>query len=160
MPNSPKILSLDLGSRTGWAVFWGKNRKASGTWDLKEGATCRPEKYVNLVGHIRDCLEQYSVEVIAYEVVHFGTHKGTDAARLYNGLVANLESEAYNFDLAIHEIHISTAKKALTGSGRASKDDMIKSAKARWRSADIAYSDEADALGVGIAYLNKLCGPL
>lgn len=160
MPNSPKILSLDLGSRTGWAIFWGKNRKASGTWDLKLGASCRPEKYINLAGHLRDCLEKYSVEVIAYEVVHFGTHKGTDAARLYNGLVATLESEAYSFDLALREVHISTAKKALTGNGRASKEDMMKSAKSRWKKASIDYSDEADALGVGIACLEKMCGPL
>lgn len=160
MPNKPKILSLDLGSRTGWAVFWGKNRKASGTWDLKAGASCRPEKYINLIGHIRDCIKEYGIEVVAYEVVHFGTHKGTDAARLYNGLVATLESEAYSFDLGLEEIHISTAKKAMTGSGRASKEDMIKSANLKWKSAKITYSDEADALGVGLAYLDRLCGPL
>ena len=48
----------------------------------------------------------------------------------------------------------STAKKALTGDGKASKEDMLKVAKLLWP--DVQQFDEADAIGVALATRNLI----
>lgn len=48
----------------------------------------------------------------------------------------------------------ATVKKALTNSGRATKDDMMEAAKLRYPTLPILADDVADAVGVGLAFIN------
>lgn len=46
----------------------------------------------------------------------------------------------------------TTVKKALTGSGKSDKSQMLEAARIRWPHLGIKTDDEADALGVGLAF--------
>lgn len=152
----PKVvLGLDPGSKCGFSVFKGKRRLTSGVWFLEEYGTKRPEKYAGLRDAISDIIEEYGVDLVAYEDVPPMVHRGKHACRLYNGLVAVIEWVAMDYDVPVKPLAISTVKKCLTGNGRAKKAEMIKFAKKKWKSAKMVTDDEADALGVGFTAVTQ-----
>jgi Holliday junction resolvasome RuvABC endonuclease subunit len=139
------ICALDLATATGYAS------SASGV--VTSGVFCcasKPKepwgaKFLRFRGWLRDWLEQEKPDALAYEEVR--RWSSGDAAKAYCGLRAVMLMECYIRSIPVEGYAVGTIKKHFTGSGRASKDEMIAEAYMTYR---IVCEDdnEADALGV------------
>ena len=70
------------------------------------------------------------------------------------GMTGILLMEAYDRGIQTLGFAQTTVKKALTGYGRSDKMQMLKAATERWPHLEVKNDDEADALGVGLAFIN------
>ncbi len=115
-----KILSLDLGSITGWAM--NSDGIHGGVLNLKGG---RYEGGGMRFLRFRQWLDALPVipEVIVYEEVR--RHMGTDAAHIYGGLQGQLTAWAEERKIPYEGIPVGTIKKFITGKGNAGKKEVI-----------------------------------
>lgn len=137
-----RILALDLGTKTGWAVK-GHHIGISGVQDFSlrrwDGGGMRFLRF-------RRWLEEMQIntdfkEVYYEEVRH---HSGTDAAHVYGGLQGVLTAWCEERNVPYEAIPVKTIKKHATGKGNCNKQAMIDAAVAKgWEPAD---HNEADAL--------------
>ena len=82
-----KILALDLGSHTGWALGIAGSYAASGTWDLAPARQRRFEGGGMRWLRLRQFLDQVGdVDRVVVEEVR--RHAGVDAAHVYGGALA------------------------------------------------------------------------
>lgn len=127
-----RILAIDPGTNCGYA--WTDNGiihvAQAGTWNLKpqrhEGGGMR---YVRLEHYIR----QISPGMIYYEEVR--RHKGTDAAQIYGGIVAVIQTfceSGTDRKIPYAGIPVGTIKKWATTKGNAGKPAMIEAAADRF----------------------------
>lgn len=91
------------------------------------------------------------VQAIAYEDAR-GVNKAH--AEVLFGMTGILKALAYDRDIQMVGFGQATVKKALTGKGNALKPEMVAAAKQRWPELGITTDDEADALGVGLCFIN------
>lgn len=68
------------------------------------------------------------------------------------GMTGILHKWCWNMGIPILGFAQTTVKKALTGYGKATKDDMVRVAQERWPELNVRTDDQADALGVGLAF--------
>lgn len=104
-----------------------------------------------VIGHTPD-----GIDWIAYEQrMTAGPRMGLRHLELHYGMVGILHMRAYQLQVPIISVPISTAKKALSGNGRADKDEMLAAANKRvaWR---VDSHDEADAIAVGLVALSRM----
>lgn len=138
------ILTLDLGTNTGWCVHAG-GANASGTWDFKgrrhEGGGMR---YLRFRGALRELHVNTPIKYVAYEEVR--RHAGTDAAHVYGGLLAVLTAWCEEYGVAYVGIPVGTIKKFATGKGNADKAAMVAAARG-WGFAP-GDDNEADAIAL------------
>lgn len=142
-----RILGIDPGSRTGWALLEAGERLASGTWDLSKldgGA-----RLVRLQDALRDTITVARVDLVAYEVVMGHGPSGSLAAHLYGAIVGVLLLTCARLQVPTRGVHVGTAKKLATGSGKADKRAMVRAARDRW-GIPVTH-DEADALWIALA---------
>jgi len=141
-----KILSIDLGTKTGWAVIDQCGTISFGTWNLK------PDRWANLGArcfHLKTNLQDIhkrldKIDMIIYEEVR--RHMGTDAAHCYGALLGALQEFCELNKVACESVPVGTIKKHATGKGNASKAKMIEAAKAKgWNVKD---DNQADALWI------------
>lgn len=137
-----KILSLDLGSKTGWACQFTDGRRESGVQDfsLKRGES-PGMRYIRFNAWLVELIGLGRPELIVYEMPH---HRGGAATEILNGLATRVQEHCARFKIDHHAVHSATLKKWATGSGRASKEDMIKEFEKRTGKKPIS-DDEADA---------------
>lgn len=137
-----RILSLDLGTRTGYAVS-SVGPPHFGTLDLRprrfEGGGMR---YLRFRHQLAELLP--GVDLVVYEEVR--RHLGTDAAHVYGGLVAVLTEECERREIPYEAVPVGTIKRHATGKGNADKAAMVEAACRRWPGEQITSDDEADAL--------------
>ncbi len=141
-----KILTLDLGTKTGWALKDQNNQITSGTQSFKpqrfEGGGMR---YLRFKKWLEE-LNQLSggVNQIYFEEVR--RHIGVDAAHAYGGFLAHLSAWCEDNKIPYLGIPVGTIKKSLTGKGNANKQAMIDAVK------DLGFNpiddNEADALAL------------
>ena len=139
--NKMKILALDLSTKTGWAT--NTLDRVSGTieFKLKRGESpgmrfLRCRAWLNEIWR----LVGGRIDVLCYEQAH---HRGGAATAVCVGLVTVAQAFAAENNIELMPVHTATLKKFATGSGRANKNDMIKSAIDRgWEPKD---DNEADA---------------
>lgn len=138
------ILSLDLGTKTGFAIGGENGLLVSGSIDFK------PKKYERegkrfamfekwLKGQFRDD----RLQLITYELV--ARHLGTKAAHMYGCFEGIVQKECYYHDISYQAVAVGVIKKHAMGKGTASKDQMIDSATAHFGK-KINDDNEADAL--------------
>lgn len=143
------IIGIDLGTACGWALLSPDGaRLASGEWDLRsrrhEGGGMRFLRFSRL---LTELLEGQQVEAVAYEEVQ--RHLGTDAAHVYGGLVAHLQTVCEVKGIPYTGIPVGTVKKQATGKGNAGKEAMVEAARGAWPGLAPNLGDnEADALWV------------
>lgn len=122
-----RILALDLGTHTGWCLGDPRGHEG-GTMDFgnrrHESAGMRYVRFRQWLGEI---LPQ--CWLVAYEEVR--RHLGTDAAHVYGGLLATLQTccEAHNVEYL--GVPVGTIKKTATGKGNAGKEAMVAECIAR-----------------------------
>jgi len=141
-----KILTLDLGTKTGWALKDQNNQISSGTQSFKpqrfEGGGMR---YLRFKKWLEE-LNQLSggINQIYFEEVR--RHIGVDAAHAYGGFLAHLSAWCEDNQIPYLGIPVGTIKKSLTGKGNANKQAMINAVK------DLGFNpiddNEADALAL------------
>lgn len=144
-----KILALDLGTNTGWALFQQENSNTgyqvfSGTINFKndrfQGGGMRFLRFKNWLNEV----VQHDITSVYFEEVR--RHLGVDAAHAYGGFLATLTAWCEEWGFPYQGVPVSHIKRHVTGKGNASKKDVINAVRA------IGYfpkdDNEADALAL------------
>ena len=140
------ILALDLGPTTGWARRGYDGLITTGTASFRPGRyDGGGMRYLRLTNWLTE-LDRLSgpIEAIYFEEVR--RHRGTDAAHVYGGLMATLETWAELRGVPYQGVPVGTIKRHATGRGNATKEAMIAAAQARGYSP--ADDNEADAIAI------------
>lgn len=133
------ILALDIATQTGWATSAGKH----GTLDLSEYADDYGHMFHAFEGWLSDMVMDLAPDILAIERP-FTRAGGSEL--LLQGLNAHAHKVGYLWGCQRRETPPTTIKKFATGSGRATKADMIE-AVTRW-GFDPATDHEADAIAL------------
>lgn len=138
------IVALDLGTKTGWAIRDGESVQ-SGTASFQPG---RYEgggmRFLRFQRWLRELIPADRKALVFFEEVR--SHMGTDAAHIYGGLLGTLTSWCEAHDMPYLGVPVGTIKKAVTGHGGASKEQVIAAIRAMgYRPCD---DNEADALAL------------
>ena len=159
------IVALDLATLTGFAYGPGDTGELPMLGSVRMPST--GDDLGRFLRFYRDwltgMLSEVEPTILIYEspVLHNSTSLMT--VRKLNGLCGMTEVVAGDLNLAyrkngdaeieLAEVSPTSVKKALTGNGRAEKDDMIRAA--RLYGLNPACSDEADAFGVWLYAVRK-----
>jgi Holliday junction resolvasome RuvABC endonuclease subunit len=140
------ILSLDLGTTTGWAVRSRASDITSGIQSFKpqrfEGGGMRFLRFKRWLTDIKHAVD--GIDLVYFEEVR--RHAGIDAAHAYGGFMAHLTAWCEHHNIPYQGVPVGTIKKHATGKGNASKEEMIAAAiKHGFTPAD---DNEADALAL------------
>ena len=142
------ILALDIGTKLGWATYERGVFLAHGM----ENFTPKPKTKTRPAPHpgerfkaLSDFLNErvWDSDKIVYEAV--ARHVGTRAAHVYGGFLAIILDFACANEIPVEGVAVGTIKKYATGSGRASKEQMIEAASAIV-GYEIKDDNEADAI--------------
>lgn len=138
------VLTLDLGSTTGWCVANGAT-VISGVWKLKGGRyDGGGMRFLRFRGHLDEVHKISPIKIVFYEEVR--GHKGVDAAHIYGGLQATLTAWCEDNKIPYEGVPVGTIKKFITGKGNASKAQVM-AAVARYGYAP-SDDNEADAIAL------------
>jgi len=147
------VLSLDLATKTGWALLDRNGGFTSGMqeFDLRRGESTgmrflRFRKWLKEMLSLGEMGKQFSNEIpglIVYESPHF---RGGSSTQLLVGFATDVLAEAALFGLEHLAVHSGSLKKFATGKGNSGKDEMIKKAKEFYPDVDIIDDNHADAL--------------
>ena len=123
--NNKKILALDLGTKTGWAIKLQNKQINSGTEGFKpqrfEGGGMRYLRF-------RKWLEEVNQLTGGIDAVYFEEvrrHLGVDAAHAYGGFLAHLAAWCEDKKIPYLGIPVGTIKKHITSKGNAGKSQII-----------------------------------
>jgi Holliday junction resolvasome RuvABC endonuclease subunit len=124
------FLALDLGTTTGWSVGdWSNHSiKKSGSINFKPTRfQSHGQRYVEFKKFLISVFNEYGLQHCFYEEVR--KHIGTDAAHVYGGYVATLQSWCIENNIQYSGTPVGTIKKHITGKGNAGKEDVIMAVK-------------------------------
>jgi len=140
------ILTLDLGTQTGWALTCGDRDIISGSESFKpnrfEGGGMRYLRFKRWLTELKNTTD--GIDAVYFEEVR--RHAGVDAAHAYGGFMAHLTAWCEHHHIPYQGVPVGTIKKHATGKGNAGKPDMIQSAQARGHSP--VDDNEADAIAL------------
>lgn len=146
------VLALDLGTTCGWAYDY-LGTTLSGVWDLRPGRySGAGMRFVRFIAKLDELQGVQPLESIYFEEVR--AHKGVDAAHVYGGLMATLQTWAEKAEPPIpyEGVSVGAIKKFATGKGNAPKEAMIRAVEG-WGFAPVD-DNEADALAL-LLYVTK-----
>ena len=136
------ILALDLGTSTGWAIK-GDSGIKSGSVNF---ATKRNEGGGMRYLRFRRWLDSINTGITEIHFEEVRRHAGTQAAHVYGGLMGTLTAWCEENSIPYSSVPVGTIKRAATGKGNATKEQMIEAAKRLgYNPAD---DNEADALAL------------
>lgn len=149
------ILTLDLGTNTGWALQQTDGSITSGTQSFKpqrfEGGGMRYLRFRRWLTELKACQApdagqpaQSGLHAVYFEEVR--RHASTDAAHAYGGFLATLSAWCEHHQIPYQGIPVGTIKKHATGKGNASKDDVMAAMRSRGHAPE--DDNEADALAL------------
>lgn len=140
------ILTLDLGTTTGWALRSTDGAIASGTKSFNhqrfEGGGMRFLRFKRWLSEVKAASGE--IHAVYFEEVR--RHVGVDAAHAYGGFMAHLTAWCEHHNIPYSGVPVGTIKKHATGKGNANKDLMIQAAQKRGYAP--ADDNEADALAL------------
>ena len=142
------ILALDLATEFGYAT-------ATQSGAIKLRKKVRGEMFHHWDKWLADQIDD-GVNIIAYEKVR--RHLSADSAHVYGGLEAFLLRRCYVSDVTVIGIEVSTLKKSATGTGKATKDQMISAANILRGGNYIDNHNEADAVCLYHVAVGQLTG--
>jgi Holliday junction resolvasome RuvABC endonuclease subunit len=154
------VLSFDLGASLGWSILSDGKVVEAGVVKLKEKAPGANHYEVKEVfEELRVQALQWSENLtIAVEDVVFAKFRLAYKAYVEKRTV--LEMCCTDWEYPLHLVHTATLKKHATGSGKASKSEMVKAAQEVFKG-QVAWpsnktkEDMADAIWVGHYVWNK-----
>ena len=122
MSSETQILGLDLASRTGWAHSFGYG----GVIDLRNKQKDWGRMAYKFQYELKELLQEQRTDAIVCELP---PNQLMGAARMILlGLHWQVRCAAFEFSIPMHDVAVPTIKKWATGSGKATKEDMIKAA--------------------------------
>ena len=130
-----KILCLDLGTTTGWAFH--------SQGDVRHGIKKFPKDLGERLEEFYDWLRTLNPDEVIYEKPFNVPGR---AVLTLNGMAGVLILVANQLGWGISSVSPMTIKKAVTGTGRATKEDMVEYVQKRYP--DVTDHNEADALGI------------
>jgi len=167
VPGEGRCIALDLGTRTGVAVYDARRCGLSDcvdvySWNLRprdgEGDGMRTLRFERFLVEL---LDESPVLWVAYERVH--RHFGVQASHVYGQLMGLVMTRCEQAGIIYRAVPVSMGKLASTGNGQASKDMVAEAVHGhfaavsrRIRSNTRISEDESDALGVLMAALMDL----
>jgi len=152
------VLSLDLGTSTGWAFAREGVIMKSGILDMSKSNELRGQKYIRF----HNWLSGFSgVDAVYFEdVKHHQAQKSIMAIRNYCGFLAVLEMFAYGAKIPLIGMAIGTIKMIVGGHGHCSKEDVCRALhQLGWQNGEpgtMIDNDEADACAIILATFSKM----
>lgn len=156
-----KIVGIDLGTNMG--IAYCSSLKNNFTvnhldWHCLKGKNVESQamRFIKARKIFIDICNSDTPTLIAYESVK--RFMSSDASFIYNGLLSQLLTVAEEYNIPYIGYSPKEIKKAVTGNGNASKDDVI-----AWAlnhivpGASKLTSDEADAVAIAYYAAQKLC---
>lgn len=144
--DQPILLSLDLGTATGWALSNKHGRIMSGTAHFRprrfEGGGMRYLRFERWLNETRDV--SGAINAVYFEEVR--RHLGVDAAHAYGGFLASLTAWCEEHSIPYEGVPVGTIKKFITGKGNAGKQAVIAAVKTLGHLPE--DDNEADALAL------------
>jgi Holliday junction resolvasome RuvABC endonuclease subunit len=150
------ILALDLGTRTGWAL-WDGSRTESGVqvFDLKRGES-PGMRFVRFNGWLSSWAPNgHRPALVAYEQTH---HRGGAATEIAAGFATRIQEFCARHGIEHTAVHSATLKKWTTGKGNADKRAMVAAVARRWKA--VEDDNEADAIALLHYALGELVSPV
>lgn len=159
-PGREVVISLDLGTKTGFSVRHNGELIESGTWNQtprtkrKKNPQRRGHRWQGFLANLKTLRECYGLDpndtvVFCYEVVH--RHTGVIAAHVYGGFLAVLELTEVMWGIEWLPIEIGHWKEVCTGHSNADKELYIEAANKREHlNLEARDEDAAAAIGIGI----------
>jgi len=147
------IMTLDLGTTTGFATCDNSGKITSGTASFKtgrfEGGGMPYLRFKRWLTDLKATLGD--IDAIYFEEVR--AHKGVDAAHKYGGFVAHLTAWCEHHGIPYSGIPVGTIKKHITGRGNADKQAVITAVKNK--GFNPVDDNEADSLALLDFVLNN-----
>jgi Holliday junction resolvasome RuvABC endonuclease subunit len=141
-----RVLAIDLGTITGWALRSNDGRIAHGFARFKpdrfEGGGMRYLRFKRWLTDIKQSTE--GLDAVYFEEVR--RHLGVDAAHAYGGFMAHLTAWCEHHQIPYQGIPVGTIKKHATGKGNAGKTEVIAAMRALGH--PVTDDNEADALAL------------
>ena len=138
-----KILAIDPGTKTGWAFSDGEGRVESGTNVLKlRAGEAKTMRYIRFTKWLDDMFLMLRPTLVIFEKTHM---RGYEATKFMMNLIGRIETICNEWEITYTDVHTGTLKKFATGSGKGSKNDMIRLAEKKHQKV-VDSDDEADAL--------------
>lgn len=141
------VLSLDLGTKTGWAIDNVDGITSSGTKDFKvEKNQTAGVKFLRFFDWLSELNANNNQEIsmVFYEQVM--SHNGVKAAHAYGGFLGTLLHWCALNEIDCTGVHVGTIKKFIAGNGKASKEDVKEAV--RVLGFDPIDDNEADAIAL------------
>lgn len=156
-----RLLALDLGTRTGWALLQRGTPPRFGTLELPKANEGENQvRFAMLHAWLGRLHEQQGYEALAFEQPILPRRAGELATTLHTlsllwGLAAVTQLFAGQQDLPCEAVAVRDAKKALTDKALATKDEMVVAALKvmNWK---VANDHEADAGAVGLVAYERI----
>ena len=140
-----RILALDLGTTTGWAL-WQDKHIVSGHVSFKpgryEGGGMRYLRFQNWLHEIKG---KKHIDYLFFEEVR--AHTGTDASHVYGGFLGSLTAWCEAQKVPYMGIPVGEIKSYATGKGNAGKPAMVSAVQAMGYP-HVVDDNEADALAL------------
>lgn len=148
----PTVLALDVGNSMGYAFTGAEQRVYSGAavFGKLKAHGARYQAFCDWLDP-----DHCFVEHIVIERVKFAT--SANARWLYGGWRACTQMHCERNGITFHDVIPTAWKATFTGSGRCSKEQSLRRAKALTKS-DIASHDQADAIGLLYHFLRSEFG--
>lgn len=148
------LLALDLATRVGFCRGRGDSLPVVGSYALD----AQPHEIGAFLSEfelwLASVLTDAEPEIVIFESPAPAGFNSLASIRKTLGLAGLTEMVCFRRNIEVREVAPATVKKALTGSGRAKKPEMM--AAARAFGIDPQFHDEADAFGVWLASVRQL----
>jgi Holliday junction resolvasome RuvABC endonuclease subunit len=140
-----KILALDLGTHTGWALLEGGHVESGvQLFDVKRGES-PGMRYLRFNRWLEEMAgADPKPHVIVFEQAH---HRGGAATEVAAGFSTRILEFCARHGIEHASVHTATLKKFATGKGNADKEAMLEAARRRFKP-DLEDDNEADALWI------------
>lgn len=123
------VLALDLGSATGWACGMPGSKPLMGV--VRPGVA---GNYGSIGGGMHtwlwDMVEIHKPGIIVFEAP-LPAHNGIAAGRIALGLAMMVETVGYQAEVTTRECAVTTVRKRIIGTGRATKDQVMEWCRAQ-----------------------------
>jgi Holliday junction resolvasome RuvABC endonuclease subunit len=138
-----KVLALDLGSKTGFAIGSSGRVSESGVFQASmERGESRGMFFIRWGAWFKEMLSKLTPDLVVYEMPHA---RGGAATDVLVGLSTRVAEYCTAAGVEYGKVHSMTLKKWATGSGKANKEEMIVVAYERTLE-KITSDDQADAI--------------
>ena len=146
-----KILGLDTAThKCGYALFHDDELIDSGVWKLKGDLDMR---LAQLLSYLTEFCATELPDLVALEVPFVHPRMRKDTAIRLGEAVGVVKGWAFSHGVSTLDVYPSQAKRAVSGSGKATKHGVQEAVK--WRFGIEAEEDQADAIAVAMAALHS-----